>query len=110
MPVRRSRPEAIDYLLKPVTEARLQKSVERAASLLNRPVEIANQVASIASVATPEHPTRIRKVVGRSRSDYGLLGCSLDVSSPPRRGSLGASNFGVISSTATICRRTSSSR
>jgi DNA-binding LytR/AlgR family response regulator len=27
---------AIDYLLKPVTEARLQKSVERAASLLNR--------------------------------------------------------------------------
>ena len=64
---------AIDYLLKPVTEARLQKAVERAASLLNRPVEIANQVASIASVATPEHPTRIRKVVGRSGSDYILL-------------------------------------
>src|ERR1035437_6394947 len=64
---------AIDYLLKPVTEARLQKSVERAAGLLNRPIEIANQVAGIASVATPEHPTRIRKVVGRSGSDYVLL-------------------------------------
>jgi DNA-binding LytR/AlgR family response regulator len=61
---------AIDYLLKPVTEARLQKSVERAAGLLNRPIEIANQVAGIANVATPEHPTRIRKVVGRSGSDY----------------------------------------
>src|ERR1017187_9333967 len=64
---------AIDYLLKPVTEARLQKAVERAASLLNRPAEIANQVATIASVATPEHPGRIRKVVGRSGSDYVLL-------------------------------------
>jgi two-component system LytT family response regulator len=64
---------AIDYLLKPVTEARLQKAVERAASLLKRPVEIANQVASIASVVTSEHPARIRKVVGRSGSDYVLL-------------------------------------
>ena len=64
---------AIDYLLKSVIEARLQKSVERAASLLNRPAEIANQIAGIASVATPEHPTRIRKVVGRSGSDYVLL-------------------------------------
>ena len=42
-------------------------------SLLNRPAEIANQIAGIASVATPEHPTRIRKVVGRSGSDYVLL-------------------------------------
>jgi len=64
---------AIDYLLKPVTDARLQKAVERAASMLNRPGEIANQVASIASIATPEHPARIHKVVGRSGSDYVLL-------------------------------------
>ena len=64
---------AIDYLLKPVTEARLQKAVERAAGLLKRPVEIADRVASIADVATPEHPSRVRKVVGRSGSDYILL-------------------------------------
>jgi len=64
---------AIDYLLKPVSEARLHKSVERAASLLSRPVEIANQVALIASVATPEHPTRSRRIVGRTGADYVLL-------------------------------------
>ena len=64
---------AIDYLLKPVTEVRLQKAVQRAASLMNRPVEIANQVASIASVDTAEHHSRIRKVVGRCGSDYVLL-------------------------------------
>jgi DNA-binding LytR/AlgR family response regulator len=64
---------AIDYLLKPVSEARLQKAVERARSLLSRPIEIANQVATIASVSTPEHPARTRKVVGRSGADYVLL-------------------------------------
>jgi DNA-binding LytR/AlgR family response regulator len=47
--------------------------VERAAGLLNRPVEIANQLATLASVTTPDHPTKIRKVVGRSGSDYVLL-------------------------------------
>ena len=40
---------AIDYLLKPVSEARLEKAVERVKSMLNRPIEIANQVAQIAS-------------------------------------------------------------
>ncbi len=64
---------AIDYLLKPVGEARLRKAVERAKALLNRPIEIANQVARIANVSTPAHPARSRKVVGRSGADYILL-------------------------------------
>ena len=64
---------AIDYLLKPVGEARLHKAVERANALLNRPIEIASQVARIANVSTPAHPARSRKVVGRSGADYILL-------------------------------------
>jgi DNA-binding LytR/AlgR family response regulator len=64
---------AIDYLLKPVSEARLQKAVARAKGLINRPVEIADQVAKIASVSTPSSPIKSRKVVGRSGADYVLL-------------------------------------
>jgi two-component system, LytTR family, response regulator len=64
---------AIDYLLKPVSEARLLKAVERAKGLLKRPIEVANQVAHIASVGTPSSPSKARKVVGRSGADYILL-------------------------------------
>jgi two-component system, LytTR family, response regulator len=64
---------AIDYLLKPVSEARLLKAVERAKKLLAKPGEIAEQVARIASVGTPSSPITNRKVVGRSGTDYVLL-------------------------------------
>ncbi len=64
---------AIDYLLKPVSEARLHKAVERAKSLLSRPIEIADRVARIASVSTPSNPVKSRKVVGRSGADYILI-------------------------------------
>jgi two-component system, LytTR family, response regulator len=64
---------AIDYLLKPVSEARLQKAIERVKSMLHHPVEIANQVAQIASVSTPANPAKSRRVVGRTGADYILL-------------------------------------
>jgi DNA-binding LytR/AlgR family response regulator len=64
---------AIDYLLKPVSEARLAKAVERAKNLLTKPGEIADHVAKIASVSTPSSPAKSRKVVGRSGDDYVLL-------------------------------------
>ncbi|HUI77841.1 MAG TPA: LytTR family DNA-binding domain-containing protein [Bryobacteraceae bacterium] len=64
---------AIDYLLKPVGEARLEKAVKRAKGLLKRPGEVANQVAQIAAVGTPSTPSTARKVVGRSGADYILL-------------------------------------
>jgi DNA-binding LytR/AlgR family response regulator len=64
---------AVDYLLKPVSEARLQKAVERARSLLEKPLEVANAVAKIASAAAPTQLSLTRKVVGRDGSDYHLL-------------------------------------
>ena len=63
---------AIDYLLKPVGEARLRTSVERARKLLGRPGEIAAHVDKIAS-AQPSGAPRSRKVVGRSGEEYFLL-------------------------------------
>lgn len=41
--------------------------------MLNRPIEIANQVAQIASVSTPSNPSKSRRVVGRLGADYVLL-------------------------------------
>lgn len=64
---------AIDYLLKPVNEARLHKAVDRAKSLLQRPLEIANQLARTAAAASTPNTARSRKVVGRSGEDYVLL-------------------------------------
>jgi DNA-binding LytR/AlgR family response regulator len=64
---------AIDYLLKPVSEARLATAVNRVKKLLNRPNEIANRVANIASVSTPAAPVRNRKVIGRAGSEFILL-------------------------------------
>jgi two-component system LytT family response regulator len=63
---------AIDYLLKPVSEARLRRSVERARTLMGRAGEIAAQMERIASVQPPGAP-RSRKVVGRSGEEYVLL-------------------------------------
>src|ERR1017187_3438717 len=64
---------AVDYLLKPVQDARLQKAVERARSLRHQPLEIANHAARIAAAVDSSAPTMGRKIVGRSGADYVLL-------------------------------------
>ena len=64
---------AIDYLLKPVEEARLRKAVERARGMRHQPIEIANHAARIAAAAQPSAPAKGRKIVGRSGADYVLL-------------------------------------
>ncbi len=68
---------AIDYLLKPVSEARLQKAVERARRLRNKPLEIANDVAKIAHAfspaAVPGASAASRKIVSKTGSEYILL-------------------------------------
>ena len=63
---------AIDYLLKPVSEARLRTAVERARNLLGRPGEIAASVDRIAS-AQPQSALQSKKVVGRNGEEYFLL-------------------------------------
>jgi two-component system LytT family response regulator len=64
---------AIDYLLKPVREDRLRKAVARAKNLRNKPLEIANQTAKIASAVAPANLIGGRKVVGRAGGEYFLL-------------------------------------
>lgn len=59
---------AMDYLLKPVNEARLRKAVERAAALQGKPLQVAEHVANIASTDQPG-----RKIVGRAGEEYFLL-------------------------------------
>src|ERR1039457_115573 len=60
---------AIDYLLKPVSEARLRRAVERAKRLLGKPLEIAQDLAKIASATEFLQPAR-RKLVGRAGREY----------------------------------------
>jgi DNA-binding LytR/AlgR family response regulator len=64
---------AVDFLLKPVSEARLRKTVERAHNLRAKPLDNANSVAAIALAAAPPGPSPARKIVGRSGSEYFLL-------------------------------------
>ena len=67
---------AIDYLLKPVREERLQKSIERAKTLIGKPREIARDLARIASMsdapASAAQP-QPQKLVGRIGREYYLL-------------------------------------
>lgn len=64
---------AIDYLLKPVSEARLRTAVERARHLQGKPGEVAARLDKIASAAESSNVFRSRKVVGRSGEEYFFL-------------------------------------
>ena len=64
---------ASDYLLKPVSAGRLQKAVERARKLVNKPLDVAENLAKMAAAADGARPARPRKLVGRTGRDYFLL-------------------------------------
>jgi two-component system, LytTR family, response regulator len=64
---------AIDYLLKPVSQERLQRAVERAMRLSGRPREIAENLAQLQSIADAQAPIRPKKIVGRAGEEYFLL-------------------------------------
>lgn len=64
---------AIDYLLKPVGEARLRRAVDRARNLIGKPLEIAENLAKMAAAAEPATSSIRRKLVGRAGREYFLL-------------------------------------
>jgi DNA-binding LytR/AlgR family response regulator len=64
---------AVDYLLKPVDEARLRTAVERARNMRGHAREISSQVARIAAATDATDSAQRHKVVGRSGADYFLL-------------------------------------
>jgi two-component system LytT family response regulator len=64
---------AIDYLLKPVNEARLQRAVERARAMQGKQAEIAGSLDQMASSAKLLAPTASRKVIGRTGAEYHIL-------------------------------------
>jgi two-component system, LytTR family, response regulator len=64
---------AIDYLLKPVSHARLKKAVERAEKLRAKPLQVAENIAKIASAPEDDRTSKGRRIVGRTGSEYYLL-------------------------------------
>jgi two-component system LytT family response regulator len=62
---------AVDYLLKPVNEARLIRAVQRASSLQGRPQLLAERAEQLANLAG-----RGRKIAGRNGEEYILLDAS----------------------------------
>jgi DNA-binding LytR/AlgR family response regulator len=62
---------AIDYLLKPVSQPRLQQAVERAARLLRNPQAVAENLVRLQQTVPID--ARIQKIVGKAGEDYFLL-------------------------------------
>jgi len=63
---------ALDYLLKPVSQERLERALDRARALHGRPREVAESLGRLSEAAEPP-AARVRKVVGRAGEEYFLL-------------------------------------
>ncbi|HEV1287476.1 MAG TPA: response regulator transcription factor, partial [Bryobacteraceae bacterium] len=63
---------AIDYLLKPVSEARIRRAVERVRKLQGNPIEISDEITRIGSVDSRQ-PSKGQKFVGRVGEEYFFL-------------------------------------
>jgi DNA-binding LytR/AlgR family response regulator len=64
---------AIDYLLKPVSQARLLRTVKRARQLRSAPRQVAEAALQLQDIAEEQPATRTRKIVGRVGEEYFLL-------------------------------------
>lgn len=66
---------AIDYLLKPVSQSRLARAVERAKRIFRNPLQAAEKLAQLQdlSASAMQRSPAVRKVVGRLGEEYFLL-------------------------------------
>jgi two-component system, LytTR family, response regulator len=64
---------ALDYLLKPVSQPRLLRSLERARQLLSSRIDTAENLAKLQEIAGIQAAPKIRKIVGRLGEEYFLL-------------------------------------
>jgi two-component system, LytTR family, response regulator len=64
---------AIDYLLKPVSQNRLQTALQRARALQGNKRQLAENAAKLADATAPATLPPTRKVVGRRGDEYFLL-------------------------------------
>jgi DNA-binding LytR/AlgR family response regulator len=66
---------AIDYLLKPVSQNRLQQAVVRARRMQSNPRAIAENIVNLQQIASPSSTAdaRVRKIVGKAGEEYFLL-------------------------------------
>jgi DNA-binding LytR/AlgR family response regulator len=65
---------ALDYLLKPVSQERLEKALDRARALRGKSRDVAESLAQLSEIpGPPPAAPRSRKVVGRAGEEYFLL-------------------------------------
>jgi two-component system, LytTR family, response regulator len=64
---------AVDYLLKPVSSARLSEAVFRAERVVGRPSALAERSARLQEIASAAPATALRKIVGRIGEELFLL-------------------------------------
>lgn len=67
---------ALDYLLKPVGQARLMQSLDRARGLAGSRIEIAENLARLQEVAGAPAAAPPRKIVGRAGEEFFILNAS----------------------------------
>jgi two-component system LytT family response regulator len=67
---------AVDYLLKPVAQARLIRALDRARQLVSNRVDAAENLARLQEIASVPAPQRLLKIVGRTGDEYFLLNAS----------------------------------
>lgn len=65
---------AIDYLLKPVSQARLAHTIERVRRLAKNPVQVLERIGQLQELApAPAKTGQVRKVVGKLGEEHFLL-------------------------------------